>query len=242
MLGPLLFIIFTNDLPNCLTVCKASLFADDTTIYCSSNNIQDLYIVANYELESLSEWFRSNKLSLNVSKTNFVIFNHYKIDVPENLTMKIGNENIEGKNSVKCLGMIIDSKLEWKEHISCVKIKISSDIHTINKDKHILNHRNLTTLYFSLIHPYIDYGISLWGSTHNTYLKRLVTVQKKAIRTITNANYNSHPDPLFEKTTILKLENLYKLSVSKYMYALNSGTLPINLANAFFSKSWCTPI
>ena len=73
-----------------------------------SNNIQDLYIIAKYELESLSEWFRSNKLSLNVSKTNFVIiFNHNKIDVPENLTMKIGNENIEWKNSVKFLGMII---------------------------------------------------------------------------------------------------------------------------------------
>ena len=89
-------------------ICKA----DDTTIYCSSNNIQDIYIKANYELESLSEWFRSNKLSLNVSKTNFVIFNHNKIDIPENLTMKIGNENIERKNSVKFLGMIIDSKLE----------------------------------------------------------------------------------------------------------------------------------
>ena len=88
VLGPLLFIIYTNDLPNCLNVCKAILFADDTTIYCSSNNIQDLYIKANYELESLSEWFRSNKLSLNVSKTNFVIFNHNKIDIPENLTMK----------------------------------------------------------------------------------------------------------------------------------------------------------
>ena len=119
-------------------------------------------------MESLSEWFRSNKLSLKVSKTNFVIFNHNKIDIPENLTMKIGNENIERKNSVKFLGMIIDSKLEWKEHISCVKNKISSGIYAINKVKHILNHRHLTTLYFSLIHPYLDYGISLWGSTHNT--------------------------------------------------------------------------
>ena len=72
-------------------VCKAILFADDTKIYCSYNNIQDLYVIANYELESLSEWFRSNKLSLNVSKANFVIFNHNKDDVPEYLAMKIGN-------------------------------------------------------------------------------------------------------------------------------------------------------
>ena len=62
VLGPLLFIIYTNDLPNFLNVCKAILFGDDTTIYCSSNNIQDLYVIANHELESLSEWLRSNKL------------------------------------------------------------------------------------------------------------------------------------------------------------------------------------
>ena len=80
----------------------------------------------------------------------------------------------------------------------CKQNKISSGIYAINKVKHILNHRHLTTLYFSLIHPYLDYGISLWGSTHNTYLKRLVTVQKKAIRTITNANNNSQSDPLFK--------------------------------------------
>ena len=72
-----------------------------------------------HELESLSEWLRSNKLSLNVSKTNFVIFNHNKVDILENIAIKIGNENIERKNSVKFIGMIIDSKLEWKEHISC---------------------------------------------------------------------------------------------------------------------------
>ena len=76
--------------------------------------------------------------------------------------MKIGKENIERKNSVKFLGMIIDSKLEWKEHISCVQNKISSGIYSINKVKHILNNRHLTTLYFSLIHPYLDYGITLW--------------------------------------------------------------------------------
>ena len=70
-------------------------------------------------------------------------------------------------------------------------------------------------------------------TSDNTYLKRLVTVQKKAIRTITNDNYNSHSDPLFKKTHILKLDNLYELSVSKYMYALISGILPINLANDF---------
>ena len=75
-----------------------------------------------------------------------------------------------------------------------------------------------------------------WPTDYNTYLKRLVTVQKKAIKIITNTNYNSHSDPLFKKTNILKLDNPYERSVSKYMFALNNGTLPINLANAFFQN------
>ena len=72
--GPLLFIIYTNDLPNCLTNYKVILFADDTTIYISSNNFKQLYLAANRELEYLTDWFLSNKLSLNVSKTHFVLF------------------------------------------------------------------------------------------------------------------------------------------------------------------------
>ena len=76
VLGPLLFIIYTNDLPGCLNLTKSILFADDTTIYLSSNNISYLYTTMNGELLKLTDWFRANKLSLNISKTNYILFTY----------------------------------------------------------------------------------------------------------------------------------------------------------------------
>ena len=95
VLGPLLFIIYTNDLPNCLTHSKNILFADDTTVYLNSQNIPDMYIKLNNDLESLSEWLRVNKLSLNIGKTNYVVFKQNHTTVDAHLTINIGNDIIE---------------------------------------------------------------------------------------------------------------------------------------------------
>ena len=179
VLGPLLFIIYTNDLPNCLKLSKTILFADDTTMYLSSNNLTYLYNNINEELDSLKDWFRANKLSLNVSKTNYVIFNNKNIIIPDQLKLKIGDELIELKNTVKFLGIYIDSKLDWHDHIKFIKNKLSSGNYAINRIKHLLSHKHLITLYYSLIYPYLDYGIILWGSTHTSYLKQIQIMQKK---------------------------------------------------------------
>ena len=99
----------------CLSLSKAIVFADETTIYISSNNIIYLYQYINNDLQSLTEWFRANKLSLNVGQTNFALFSHKctSISVSCHLRMKIGNDEIERKITLNFLGMHIDSKLEW---------------------------------------------------------------------------------------------------------------------------------
>ena len=170
-------------MPNCLSLCKAVLFADDTQVYLSSSDTNYLYRSVNNDLESLKDWFRANKLSLNVGKTNYVLFRHNETYTPSDLTIKIGNEQIESKSVVKFLGMYIDSKLEWHEHIKCIKNKMSSGSYAINKVKHLLSCNHLTTLYYSLIYPHLDYGITLWGSTHTTNIKQLTIMQKKLSET-----------------------------------------------------------
>ena len=100
VLGPLLFIIYTNDLPNCITHCKAILFADDTTLYSSSSNFQELYQSTNTDLKQLDEWFRSNKLSLNVRKTHYLVIRHKPDQIPDNLNIRIRNEQISRKEHV----------------------------------------------------------------------------------------------------------------------------------------------
>ena len=177
VLGPLLFIIYTNDLPGCLNLTKSILFADDTTIYLSSNNISYLYTTMNGELIKPTDWFRANKLSLNISKTNYILFTYQNRQVVTNIDLQLSDISIERTKYTKFLGIYIDEKFKWDEHINVMKTKISKSFFAINKVKHILPRNMLTTLYYSLIYPYLTYGISsmsisLSKINHNAKEKR----------------------------------------------------------------------
>ena len=120
VLGPLLFIIYTNDLPNCLNITKAILFADDTPVYMTANNMKHLYTIVNHELDNLTDWFRANKLSLNISKSNYMLFSHLHKELI-NTEIKLGNTTIPKIKCVKFLGLLIDENLKWDEHIQYKK-------------------------------------------------------------------------------------------------------------------------
>ena len=124
---------------------KAILFADDTTIYSTSEDIPTLFNNVNLDLDSLTEWFRSNKLSLNVGKTNYVVFKNDPRPIDSNLNIKVGNIPIEHKNVVKFLGVCIDAKLEWHDHIKYIKNQQNSSIYAMRKVKNILNTNHLIT-------------------------------------------------------------------------------------------------
>ena len=186
VLGPLLFIIYTNDLPNCLNITKAILFADDTTVYMTSNNMKHLYTIVNHELDNLTDWFRANKLSLNISKTNYMLFSHLHKELI-NTEIKLANTTIPKTKCVKFLGLLIDENLKWDEHIQYIKNKISGSFHAINKVKYVIPRKHLTTFYYSLVYPYLTYGIILWGATYHVHMSKLIIAQKKIIRTIAGA-------------------------------------------------------
>ena len=110
VLGPLLFIIYTNDLPRSIKTAKSILFADDTTVYVSSSSLTEVVKVINHDLGCLADWFRANRLSLNVGKTHYVLFS--KMNTREPLNIYIGNTTLERKHDVKFLGVMVDEKLE----------------------------------------------------------------------------------------------------------------------------------
>ena len=181
VLGPLLFIIYTNDLPNSLTDSHAILFADDTTVYATSKTLDTLYHKTNKDLKSLDEWFKTNKLSLNIDKTNYMLFTNDKktrTDIT-NYKIMIGDKEISQKTDVKFLGITIDEHLNWKKHITNTKNKISKTFYILKMVKNILPQKNLKTLYDTIIKPYLDYGIIFWGGTHESHLKNLIIMQKK---------------------------------------------------------------
>ena len=111
--------------------------------------------------------------------------------------------------------------------------KISSGLYAINSAKHTLSNENLKILYYSLIHPYLLYGITLWGNTYKKYLHKLEILQKKAIRTMTCSTYNEHTSPLFKTLNILKFNDLHDLHINGIMYQFVNQKLPSPLLDMF---------
>ena len=148
------FIIYTNDLPMSIKHSRCVRFADNTTIYYSSNNLDDLYNKINHDLYTVADWFRANKLTLNISKTNYVIFTKSAQERIKNKSIQLGHDTINKVTHVKFRGIIIDEMLDWHRHIDHCKNKISSGLYAINTAKNIMPAKQLKTLYYSLIHPY----------------------------------------------------------------------------------------
>ena len=232
VLGPLLFIIYTNDLPNALIHSRSILFADDTTIFYSSPNIHIVFENIKQDLANLTEWFRANKLSLNVNKTNYMIFSRTLHNVPDH-TLTIETETIQRVESTKFLGIIIDESLSWSEHLNFTRKKISSGIYAINASKHLLSQQHLKTVYYTLIHPYLNYGTILWASSSKTHMRKLQIMQNKAIRAITLSKYNASASPIFKTLGILPVDDIYKFQLSTFMYMHVAHMLPASLMDFF---------
>lgn len=238
VLGPLLFIIYTNDLPNSITHSHTILFADDTTIFAKSNNLTTLYDNVNSDLDSLYQWFKTNKLSLNVGKTNYMLFtNNKNVSAIQDHKIKIGDDEIEHKKMVKFLGIIIDENLNWQNHIEMTKNKISAISYSLKMVKKLLPKQTMKTLYEALIQPHIEYGITIWGGTYETHVNKLSLMQKRIIRNITNSKYNEHTDPLFKRLGVLKVNQLYKLKMSKFMFKVSKNEMPKPINNLYKSNT-----
>jgi hypothetical protein len=235
ILGPILFLIYINDIKNCTSLNLLS-FADDTTIYCSGPSAKDLYTIVNTELSYLYDWFCANKLALNIKKTNYAIYGpHQNQPATQTSTISLNNETIQhigAKNNdeaIKFLGIYIDKHITWKNHINNISSKMSRAIFVINRIKHILPHDALTSLYYALIHSQISYGLSAWGN--GATAQRIFLLQKRAIRIINKKKYRSHTEPLFKSNNILKLDDMYKQQVALFMYDLQAQNLPKSFEN-----------
>ena len=165
ILGPILFILYINDLCNVSNFLKFVLFADDANLFASGDNIISLCEEINIELLKINMWFKVNKLSLNLSKTNFMVFSNRKVENCE-INFKIENIMISRVFECKFLGVLIDSKLTWKNHIIMVKEKLIKCNVIMFKASIYLNTEALRTLYCSLFLPYINYCSEVWGITY----------------------------------------------------------------------------
>ena len=233
ILGPLLFLLYINDLCNVSKVVDFILFADDTNIFFSHKDFNSLSEILNSEMCKLTHWCRANKLSINLKKSNFMVFRPRQRRQTFDLSIQIDNNNIDCVKETVFLGVILDEHLSWKPHILSVSRKISKSIGIIHKSSFCLPKTSLHCLYYSLVYPYLIYCVSVWGSTYQSNLSRVFILQKKIIRIICKATFDSHTDVLFKEHGILKFFDIYFYQIGKFMYLFKRGLLPNYFRNMF---------
>lgn len=236
VLGPLLFNIYVNDLGSSLNHSSHILYADDTTLYITGKNINDLFLKMNIELDNLSAWFKANKLALNINKTNYIVFSPNNINTVD-MTLTIDSIQLQRVDSTKFLGIYMDSRMTWEHHINYVGNKMSSGLYILNSLKHTLPSYNLSMIYFSLIHCRLTYGCLLWGNSYKKYMNKINTAQNKAMRAVCKVNYNTSASPLFKAKKIMKVNDIYNHQVCQYMYKMNNNILPAPLLNVYNKRS-----
>ena len=184
------------------------LFADDTTIFLSDPFYNNLIEVANIELIKLSNWMIDNKLSINLEKTFAILFSNKAIDHSTNV-LKLNNKIVDVQNTGKFLGVTIDNRLTFKHHVSVVCTKLSKTVGIFLKLYRYIPEKNLINLYYSFVYPYILYCNQVWEGCAQNHLNSILLLQKKVIRLITKKDYLAHTDPLFKRTGILKVNDVY---------------------------------
>lgn len=238
VLGPLLFLIFINDLEYVSTRLFSIIFADDTNLFISGNDIDEMNREINSEMSKVYNWFSANKLVLNLEKTCYMIFKPKNKQICDSAIKNfVGNYEIQRVNCTKFLGIQIDANLTWKEHVDDICIKISRTIGVMNRLKETIPQRILITLYNTMILPYISYCNIIWGNCALNLLHRILVLQKRAIRIINNVPPLAHTDLLFTKFKVLKVKDINKLQIAIFMYSYFSNRLPQTFKNIFTSNS-----
>ena len=227
ILGPLLFIIYLNDLPNACKLFQPIIYADDNTLYGSLKCFGDLNEKSiseniNNELQDINTWLKLNKLSLNTSKTKYIVFHMPQKKIPK-LELKLDDKLIEQVSDFNLLGVHINQHLNWSTHTNYINTKISKTIGILSKLKHFLPRFVLKIIYDTLIVPHLTYGILCWGHS----AKKTFILQKKCLRIISNSKYNAHTDPIFKQFSLLKLQDIYKLEILKFCFKLENSKLPL---------------
>jgi hypothetical protein len=239
VLGPILFLLYINDLPNSIDIFS-SLFADDTIFINSNENLKVLEINANLQLEKAKVWFQANKLSLNVSKTKYIVFRTNRMaKIPDTFKLSIGGRDVEriGNNcntkSFKFVGIHLDEFLTWEHHINHVINKISSSNFALNQIKKIIPMNIRKTVYNSLVKPHLEYSIIAWGNSNYDGINRLKTKHKQAIRNVANASYNAHVDPLLGKLGLLNFEDTLTYYIANFVKTIFMNKAPSSFEQIF---------
>ena len=258
VLGPLLFLLYINDISNSSKLGEFILFADDTNIFVEGSSPEDAYHKGNIILKSVQQYMLVNKLHINLSKCCYIHFkpNRYPSSNPSpDVELKLDDFPIKKKKTAKFLGVIIDENLSWDAHIKSLKQKLSYATSTLNRIRDSLPVHTYRELYYTLFESHLTYCISVWGGTTQENISKLWKAQKLCIRTLfgdreafqdkfmTSCRTRSidsqqlgqdffcleHTKPIFKQQNILSIHNLYTYHCFMECFKILKLRSPISL-------------
>lgn len=231
VLGPLLFLLYVNDLPN-VSKFKTTLFADDTNLHLSHSNSKYLQQQVSQEIVKIDEWMRKNKLTLNYEKSNFMIIGN-KLSKTNGFKLVINKHVIPQTNSVKYLGVILDNNLSWQPHIESISKKLSKACGIIYKLRHYVPLSTLKLIYYSMFNSILQYSLLNWGRAANCHLQKIKVLQNRFLRASLFRHRRSSSNALYSEFGVLKLDDMITMEYAKFLYRFSNNMLPEYFNNYF---------
>ena len=241
-LGPLLFLVYINDLPSGIHNSTVSMYADDTSLSYKSKDLTQLNEDINDDLRNLETWLKGNKISLNVAKTHSMLIcsrsKHRSIkNSDETFDLKIRENSLAIVDKTKYLGVQIDQNLDWKEHIKYVVSKVSRAIGFLKYSKSLVPSTTLINLYKSIVEPHFRYCCSVWGCCSSIEKTRLQRLQNRAARIITGGRYDDSAAPLIKSLGWQTVEEMIGSETKIMVFKALNGYAPQYLTELFSRNS-----
>ena len=232
-LGPVLFLIFINDISQSVTNASCSIYADDVVIYVSGTTIGEINDKLQNTINNVHDWYSQNKLKINTDKTKSMLIKNNHVIPTQNLNIRLGNQCLENVQHIRYLGLEIDENLTWEHHIKGVTKSISAKLNLLSKLAYTLSESMLIKLYLTTIQPCIDYGISVWGNTNNKNKTVIHRLQKRAARIVTNNfDYNAiHGEDIIKQLSWKLFDKRRDYAIACLMFKCFHGTAPSRLCN-----------
>ena len=236
VLGPLLFLLYINDLPLYIKHCLLDLFADDGTLHTSNTYLPSVTTLLNTDLENFSDWCDDNDMKKNTSKSKAMFlatrYTANKImEEPPNIAIR--GEQIEISETEKLLGVHIDNSLSWSSHIESTLKKCNSLLFLLNRIKQYLNVSTRKLFYNAYILPHLDYCCSIWGNANSELMSAVIKFQKRAARSILDKPMETPSVELFTELKWMMFPERVRYQKAILMYKIMHNLTPPYLSNIF---------
>ena len=237
VLGPILFLLYINDISQIFKDLKTILFADDSTLYITGENPTNLIHTANADLQTFHKWCLCNRLTVNLNKTFYMLFSNKRFPVLPQLI--ISHNTINRTTYHTLLGITYDDSMTFQQQITNLILKLSRLVSLLYQIRQFVPKEILKLLYNAHVLPHLHYCTPVWCSTYPTHLLPLFRLQKKIIRIITNSDYFAHTQPLFKESSSLNLFDINKQQIGLYMYKkINSDArITSQPQHAYFTRT-----